>query len=311
MEEEKLPRRSLRPEEIRTFNNGVVYAVSRFLNLAPDAIRIEDVKQIHRDCGVSMDYAYALLLGGRLGMDTEGKDRDLFRNYFLPMIHYLDVDDYTANPYYRSIRIPEARDGRWELKTMELKPAEGFVCRDFRVFPDGRLVPQIGFFDRPFPYPAVLENGREWMTLLPNETVTTDPAVGKAHGHVLTFGLGLGYFVFSALRNPDVKDVTVVELSPDVIRLFRTHILPQFPDPDRVHIIQSDAFSYLDRQMKPGMYDFVFADIWHDVGDGKELYLKMKTYEDRYKGTVFTYWLEDSIRCYLDPGLWPDPPKEA
>ena len=53
-----------------------------------------------------------------------------------------------------------------------------------------------------------------------------------------------------------------------------------------------------------GHFDFVFADIWHDAGDGKELYLKMKEYETKHPDIDFNFWLEDTIKCYLDETLW-------
>jgi hypothetical protein len=53
----------------------------------------------------------------------------------------------------------------------------------------------------------------------------------------------------------------------------------------------------------------VFADIWHDAGDGREPYLKMKEYETRFPDIEFDFWLEDTIKCYLDESLW-DIPKE-
>ena len=49
----------------------------------------------------------------------------------------------------------------------------------------------------------------------------------------------------------------------------------------------------------PGYFDFVFTDLWHDVSDGKDMYLKMKEYEKRSPNTIFSYWIEKSILCYL------------
>lgn len=46
-------------------------------------------------------------------------------------------------------------------------------------------------------------------------------------------------------------------------------------------------------------YDFVFTDLWHDVSDGIDMYLKMKKYEAQNPNTVFAYWIEKSICCYL------------
>jgi spermidine synthase len=94
-----------------------------------------------------------------------------------------------------------------------------------------------------------------------------------------------------------------VELSEDAARLFKTYILPQFPNPEKVTVILSDAFDFLAR-MRDGEYDFVFADIWHDVGDGRELYHRFRREAARFPHTEFTYWLEDTILCYDRPELW-------
>ncbi len=221
------------------------------------------------------------------------------------MINRLDAQDFTSDPYYKNIVIPECRLGKWELKRESLMPGEAFVCRDFEVTDDGRLIPQLGFFDREFAYPAVLEGGREWMTLMPNETVTTEPAVRRAHGKVLTYGLGLGYFAYRASEKENVDSVTVVELSPDVISLFTEHILPQFPHKDKIRIVCSDAYEYAEKCAPGEKYDFVFADFWHDAGDGRDLMLKMKEYEKYSPESEYVYWLEDTINCYLDRELWP------
>ena len=295
----------MQPDEIRHYNNEIVYMLSRFLSDAPRAIDIRDVRHIANSCRVSPDYAYASLLAGLIGLETEGRDRDFFRNYFIPMVHALDADRFRKNSYYRHISIKESESGYVRLTHQEIAPAEGFICGDFTVKADGRLIPSLGFFDSAFSYPAVLEKGREWMTLMPNETITTDPCAKAASGHVLTFGLGLGYFIYRALENPAVADVTVVELSADVIRLFEREILPQFPKRDRVKIVQDDAFAFIADSSKMKPFDYIFADIWHDVGDGKPLYLKFKTFEEQYPGKTFAYWIEDSIKCYLDPSLWP------
>jgi hypothetical protein len=303
---ENLPARQLKPEEIRHYNSIITQLLSLFLNLAPNAIEADTVKEISASCNVSKEFAYAQYLAALCGLDTSGAHKDFFRNYFLPMVHELDPKRFEDDPYYRNIKIPQQKSGKWELKTETLHTCEAFVCNDFKVMPDGRMIPQIGFFMRPFSYPAILENGREWMTLMPNETVTTLPAVHEAKGKVLTFGLGLGYFAYMASEKPEVESVTVVELSEDAISLFNTYILPQFAYKEKVTVIQDDAFHFAETRISSGQYDFVFADFWHDVGDGKELYLKMKEYEKYSPNTRFTYWLENTILCYLDKNLWPE-----
>ena len=300
-----LPRAYMTPSETRKCNGRITDIASLFLNFAADEFDIGSINGISSSCGVSREYAYAELLAARFGVDSGGRDRAFFKNYFIPMINELDVKEYTDDPYYKNIKIPEMKLGKWEFKTELLRPGEGFVCRDFLVTDDGRLIPQLGFFTEPFPFPAVLEGGREWMTLMPNETVTTKPAIALSHGKVLTYGLGLGYFAYMASEKDDVDSVTVVELSRDVISLFEDHILPQFPHREKIKIVNSDAFEYSKNTAPGEKFDFVFADFWHDAGDGRDLYLKMKEYEKYSPESEYCYWLEDTIKCYLDIELWP------
>lgn len=292
-------------DHIRLCNGRIVALMSMYLNFMPKAITADALDDIASSYGISRERAYAECLAALCEVGTDRAERAFAAEYIAPMVHELDPRVFEDDPYYQTIRIPEGKLGKWELKTMELAPCEAFVCNDFRVFPDGRMIPQIGFFSRAYRYPAVLENGREWMTLMPNETVTTLPAVAQAKGKVLTYGLGLGYFAFMASEKEDVSSVTVVERSEEVIELFRTHILPQFPQRDKIRVICADAFDYAKNVMPLEQYDFVFADIWHDVGDGRELYLKMKEFEHLSPDTEYTYWLEDTIRCYLTKELWP------
>lgn len=291
-------------DEVVKCNRRIMSLVSAFLNLYADIVDIENAKDISESCGVSCEYAYAELLAASLGIDSGGCDRAFFKNYFVPMIHRLHVPGYMENDYRKLVTVPERKIGKWTLCNMELKPGEAFVCDDLIVTEDGRLIPQIGFFSEPFYYPAILENGREWMTLMPNETVTTDPAVGRAFGKVVTFGLGLGYFALEASQKENVESVTVVELSSDAISLFKDNILPQFPHKEKIRIINEDAFEYAKKHLAAEGFDFVFADIWHDVGDGKDMYLRMREFEKLSPKTEFSYWLEDSIKCYLDMSLW-------
>lgn len=305
----ELPRKQLSPSQIRSCNASVVAMLSDYLNFTPDAITPESLREI-TSLGVGEEYAFAELLAAYCGLDTGAIDRDLYRNYFPQMVHLLDETVFMSDPYYRLLlSIPgNTANGNWQLKRMTLKPCEAFVCNDFLVTEDRRMIPQIGFFKNAYAYPAILENGREWMTLLPNETVTTLPAVEASYGRVLTYGLGLGYFAYTAARKESVCSVSVVEKSENAIALFESVIRPLFPadTAEKIKIIRDDAFHYAENEMPKHGYDFVFADIWRDVGDGRELYLKMKNYEGSCPGTSFRYWLEDTIACYLDDGLWPE-----
>ncbi len=184
--------------------------------------------------------------------------------------------------------------GAFELGYASYRPYELFVADDLRAYPDGAVLPVLGYFTRPFAYPVLTENGREWMTATPNEINTIRPMAEAAHGHVLT--LGLGYFAFHALLNPRVERVTAVERSADAIRLFRERILPAFPRPERLTILQADAFAAAPALYRSGQYDFVFADLWHDAADGLPMYERLKHME--VPGPEYRYWIEKTLEFY-------------
>ncbi|TEB08709.1 hypothetical protein [Pelotomaculum propionicicum] len=295
---------SNRRNKNKYYNSILMRKLSNYLNETPDAITAENVRKLAEDTGISYEYAYAKLLAAILGLDADGADLEVFHDYFIPMVRQLDPTVYENDRYYQTIKLPSDNLNRWEFRTKRLKPCEAFIYNDNEVTSDGRIIPRIGFFMRDFYYPAVLENKREWMTLLPNEIETILPVAKESAGKVLTYGLGLGYFAFLASENDNVESVTIVEYSHDVIALFQKYILPQFHHPEKIQIIEGNAFVYAEKVMADGMYDFVFVDIWHDVSDGAEMYLRFKAYETKCPNTRFFYWIEDSIKCYLNDDLW-------
>jgi len=287
-------------EKIAGENYKVFSLLSKYLNDAPDLVRKEEIDEILQ-YGVNEEYAFSVILASAFGLDIvdAAADKELFSHYFDKMIHKLDVTEYTSNPYYKNIKLPAVTVGSSELKYEAYQPYEGFVCNDIIRTESGRQIPQIGFFDTAFQFPAVLENNRIWMTVTPNEIETMKEAIDEAFGNVLTYGLGLGYYAYMASEKEQVDSVTIVEMNKDVIALFQTYILPQFQHSNKITIIHGDAFDYAENEMAKGNYDVVFTDLWHDVSDGLDMYLKMKTYEKLCPNTRFSYWIEQSIQCYL------------
>lgn len=286
--------------KIEKDNYKVFALLSNYLNHAPDFIDQKEINEIVQ-YGVSYEHAFAVILAAAFGMDIvdQEEDKRLFNHYFNKMFFKLDEKEFYDNPYYKNITIPEVVIGTSELKYETYKPFEGFVCNDIVKTSEGRQYPQIGFFEKEFMYPAILEEGRIWMTVTPNEIETMKEPVKQAFGKVLTFGLGLGYYAYMVSEKEDVDSITVVETNQDVINLFQTYLLPQFKYRHKIKVIKADAFDYAQKFMAQGKYDFVFTDLWHDVSDGLDMYLKMKLFEKRCPNTLFSYWIEKSIKCYL------------
>jgi spermidine synthase len=81
--------------------------------------------------------------------------------------------------------------------------------------------------------------------------------------HALVLGGGDGLAVRELLKYPNLESITLVDLDPEMIRLFREHpmLAPlndfSFRNP-RVHVINADAFPWLDEN--PAQFDFVVVD---------------------------------------------------
>ncbi|MBP7864531.1 MAG: hypothetical protein KA419_01170 [Acidobacteria bacterium] len=100
-----------------------------------------------------------------------------------------------------------------------------------------------------------------WMSFSPREIESQEPACRHAAGKVAVMGLGLGWAAANLALNPRVRQVTVVELDPEVIELVTSlGVFGQLPEAVRakVGIVRADALAW-----RPGSpVDFLYADIW-------------------------------------------------
>lgn len=288
-------------EEIKINNSRIFERLSILLNTQPDFVTEEMVNELTKSFGLSVYDAFSLLFCAALGFDTQiEQDRILWESYAPYMLHHLDEADFINDPYYKAVSINNGKTaGEWELKEDILPPYSAFVCNDPLCLPDGRVIPQIGFFDTKFRFLSVLQNGREWMTLMPNELVTQRAPIKKAAGRVATYGLGLGYFAFMCALKDEVESVTVIERDESVITLFKEMLLPQFVNPHKIQIVCADAFDYAKNEASKAAFDYIFADIWHDPSDGVDAYKKFKSLEHLCPNTKFDYWIEDTLKLYM------------
>lgn len=295
-------KQKLRPlQAIARGNYRITRLYSAFLSRDPELVDPALFEATLRQYDADPADVYASFLSVAFGLDTESsrEDADFERDWLLPSVTCLDPADYLADEYCRTVQPPRHSLGAWELKQEVYPACRGFLYDDFRVLPDRRELPRLGFFRQDFPFLAALENGNEWMTLTPVEINTSRAALAAARGRVCTYGLGLGYYAFHAAAKSTVDSVTVVERSPEVIRLFRDWLLPQFPCRDKIELVQADALEYAAAQAPREGFDTLFADIWRDASDGLALYLRLKKLEPLCPDTRFDYWLEGSLLSRL------------
>ena len=289
-------------EKVERFKSVIArnYRVTRmyaeYLERYPDLITAEMVNALTEGGEITVEEALVAILSEIFGLDFAiDEDRAIIMNYLTPSVRILDGEKYRSNPYYQNIKIENIRDGDWEFKLEHYPAYRGVIASDMIINSDFTEIPPLGFFTERFDFPAVLEGGNEWMTLTPVDLDTSEEAIARAHGRVVTFGLGLGYYAYMVSEKSEVESITVVERSEEIIRLFRTYILPQFPNRHKVNIVCSDAFLYAEKVMPSENFDVAFVDTWRDASDGEPMYMRMKPLEKLNTGTEFIYWIENFL----------------
>ena len=286
----------------KTFDNNfkITRLYAELLQRYPEVITSEMVDTLTADGDITKEEAIVGLLSEIFSLDFDrSEDRRLILDYLTPSVRILNKDKYENNPYYKNIKLENIKDGNWEIRIEEYKPYQAVICDDMIIKDDFTEIPPLGFFTESFSFPAILENGNEWMTLTPVDLDTCDDAIAKAHGKVVTFGLGLGYYAYMAAQKDEVESVTVVELSSEVINLFNKHILPKMSNAHKIKIVNADAFEYAEKVMPSEDFDLAFVDTWRDASDGAPMYEKMRALEQYSKNTKFLYWIENFLRSRL------------
>ena len=287
---------------LSTFENNfrVTRLYAQLLESYPEIITKEMVDTLTSDGSLTKEEAIVGLLSEIFALDFEkNEDRRIIMDYLTPSVRILDKTKYENNPYYKNIKLDNLKDGSWEIKIEEYKPYQAVICDDMIINEDFSEVPPLGFFTESFSFPAILENGNEWMTLTPVDLDTCEEAIAAARGRVVTFGLGLGYYAYMVAQKEDVESVTVVELSADVIKLFKTHILPKMENGHKIRIVNADAFEYAEKLMPGENFDLAFVDTWRDASDGAPMYERMRALEKYSENTKFLYWIENFLRSRL------------
>lgn len=270
---------------------------SDYLTLFPELINKEMMDALTDGNDIPPDTAIAAIIAEAFGIDTDrgAEERRFFRDYISRSVKLLDRKKFLDNPYAKCIGDLSACGGKWEIKRESYAPYRAVAASDVIMDEDFSERILLGYFPEEFEFPAILENGNEWMTLTPIDVDTVDEAIEAAHGRVITFGLGLGYYTYMAAMKENVESVTAVEISDEAISLFENHILPKLPCRDKIKTVKADAFEYAKRVMPSEHFDVAFVDTWRDASDGAPMYLRMKKCEKLNTGTHFIYWIENFI----------------
>jgi hypothetical protein len=182
---------------------------------------------------------------------------------------FISTDEFKNSPYHSHVKIDHINDEditfyKETIPSNQLFNASSIIYDDKKELNDWM---KLRALDKPYEANVLTINGDVWMLDVPGESNTMDSFANKATGNVLVFGLGIGYFVYMTMMNPNVKSITIVEKNDRIIQLFMEHVYPQFPKGVPLNIICDDAFNYFNQDVISD-YDYVFVDIYQSSDDG-------------------------------------------
>lgn len=215
------------------------------------------------------------------------------------MVKHLTKEEVMDNAYLRDIKVPKEENKNISIGRKRAIPANTVMLYKEKTRDLDTFMPIDSYFicDRPLRFPAIIEGNTKscWMTVEPSEIESFKDFISEAKGNVCICGCGLGYVAYMLSIKEDVESVTVVEINPDVIEMFETHILPQFKNKDKIRVVKADALEYL-QNTNLSSFDYVNVDIWRDTLDMLPLYLPCLVIESAYPSVNFSYWLEPTLK---------------
>lgn len=136
-----------------------------------------------------------------------------------------------------------------------------------------------------------------WMSLTPSEIESQEPACRNARGHTAIMGLGLGWIALNVALNPAVARVTVVERDPRMLAFFQTtgvltQVAPEIQS--KIRLVEADALAWLPDEP----VDFLYADIWRDLGEANAL-ADVRAMQRQVRAATVYYWGQE-LRLYLE-----------
>ena len=130
------------------------------------------------------------------------------------------------------------------------------------------------------------------------ERYTNREIVEKAYGDVLIAGLGLGMILCPILKKEEVTNVTVVEISEEVITLVEPHIRDHLGEAgSKLSIVKADIFDYTPTRK----YDVIYFDILGDYSgdeypDTKKLHKRYLKYIRKGSHRFMDTWMRWDIK---------------
>ena len=150
---------------------------------------------------------------------------------------------------------------------------------------------------------CLYNNGDQWMSYQKNsdsEVKAQYSSYDLAFGNVLVSGLGFGILLLWLCENPNVDSVTVIEISKDVIKLFKeSNVVPE-----KLTIINNDMITYNTNKK----YNAILLD-HYEKQDFDWILKDIKNICNRIDHDIFWAWSLEAIYLFKMYSSLDDPRK--
>lgn len=155
------------------------------------------------------------------------------------------------------VSVPNDVSGDWSVRHFEVSQADAEISAIRGMFSTGRHVPAGQYTGLYFINTVIMSD-------TPDEIRDHVPFIRRSHGRVLITGLGLGMVTAACLRREEVTSVTVIEKSPDVIRLVASTVQAIAQQEGKeLAIIEADCLTW--KPPKGEQWDVAWHDIWPNL----------------------------------------------
>ena len=151
--------------------------------------------------------------------------------------------------------VPVGQSGEYAIEKFTVSPKDAELDKLHAAIQGMQGRPYIPV--KPGNYTKLKRGSKLVMSDTPAETNSLKILYDMAQGDVLINGLGLGIAPYALSQKPEVNSITVIEISPDVIKLITPHLNK------KVNVILADAFLW--KPPKGIIYGAVWHDIWDDI----------------------------------------------
>ncbi len=244
-------------------------------------------------------------------MRKDAKHPNKIRNFFCP-------------PFRPMIElVPETREGDYEIyhhaldeefvKLQQIRSIFSFSAGESRYLEATTYCELRRHWNVTSSDGEVYEHSKVIMSDTPMERMTNSDFIRASKGDVLIAGLGMGMVLWPLINKEEVKSITVIEITPEIIKMIEPIFTPLAEEKGKeLEIICDDIFCW--PIPKGAMWDTIYFDIWDDVcGDH---YDGMKTLHSRFSrrrpvGGWVGSWRKSDMRDHATGHGWKDSYKEG